>query len=129
MESRNNILGMQNETLINDMGAKNGAPPVESPKNVKSLASDTIILDKEIILKLGKDAALIFAELLLEEEAEGDWFFSTVSDLEENTRLSKYKQKKALGELERYGFIQVKRAGICGKRQVKINKGGKTIIC
>lgn len=143
MEARNNILGMQNETLINDMGTKNGAPLVESSKNVKNAETNilfshgAIISNKKLIASLGNDATLLLGEIYSEHlyfkgkgETEGGWFFSTVRNLQNCANLSKYKQKKALDKLEKYGILQIKRAGVFGRRHIKFNEDMlRKIIC
>ena len=143
MEARNNMLKTQNENLINNMGTKNGAPLVESPKNVKNAETNilfshgAIISNKKLIASLGNDATLLLGEIYSEHlyfkgkgETEGGWFFSTVRNLQKNTGLSKYKQKKAFDKLEKYGLIQIKRAGVFGKRHIKFNEDMlRKIIC
>ena len=143
MEARNNMLKTQNENLINNMGTKNGAPLVESPKNVKNAETNilfshgAIISNKKLIASLGNDATLLLGEIYSEHlyfkgkgETEGGWFFSTVRNLQNCANLSKYKQKKALDKLEKYGILQIKRAGVFGRRHIKFNEDMlRKIIC
>lgn len=135
MEARNNMLKTQNENLINNMGTKNGAPLVESPKNVKNAETNilfshgAIISNKKLIASLGNDATLLLGEIYSEHlyfkgkgETEDGWFFSTVRNLQKNTGLSYYKQNKAIKKLICMGFLMSDRKGYCGMRHFKVNE-------
>lgn len=135
MEARNNMLKTQNENLINNMGTKNGAPLVESSKNVKNAETNilfshgAIISNKKLIASLGNDATLLLGEIYSEHlyfkgkgETEGGWFFSTVRNLQKNTGLSYYKQNKAIKKLICMGFLMSDRKGYCGMRHFKVNE-------
>ena len=82
------------------------------------------------MLELGIDEAIMIGELASEydywdskEQLDEDGFFySTVENVEENTTLTKYKQKKALDNLQKLGLVEVKRKGLPAKRYIKINE-------
>lgn len=92
-------------------------------------SNNFIVLNKTLISLLGIDEALILGELASEYDywlgqgkVDDGWFFSTVENIERNTTLSKYKQKKALENLQQKGLISLKIKGIPAKRYVKINE-------
>lgn len=101
------------------------------------LNGGAIISNKKLIVILGHDATLVLGEIYSEHlyfkgkgETEDGCFFSTVRNLQKNTGLSKYKQKKAFDKLEKYGLIQTKRAGVFGRRHIKFNEDMlRKIIC
>ena len=88
-----------------------------------------ITVNKTLIQTLGIEEAIMLGELASEYdywksngELEEGWFFSTVENVEENTTLTKYKQKKALDNLQKIGVLEVQRKGIPAKRYIKINE-------
>ena len=98
---------------------------------LKLLASNNFItVNKTLMLSLGIDEAIMIGELASEydywetkEQLDEDGFFySTVEKVEENTTLTKYKQKKALDKLQKLGIVEVQRKGLPAKRYVKIHE-------
>lgn len=98
---------------------------------LKLLASRNFItVNKTLMLELGIDEAIMIGELASEydywestEQLDSDGFFyATVEKIEENTTLTKYKQKKALDNLQKLGIVEVKRKGVPAKRYIKINE-------
>lgn len=88
-----------------------------------------ITVNKTLIQTLGIEEAIMLGELASEydywennDKLEEGWFFSTVENVEENTTLTKYKQKKALDNLQKIGVLEVQRKGIPAKRYIKINE-------
>ena len=87
-----------------------------------------VVVNKTLIKLLGLEEAVILGELASEYdywESNGQlddegYFFSTVENVEENTSLTKYRQKKALDTLQKLGIVDVKRKGLPAKRYIKI---------
>lgn len=74
-----------------------------------------ITVNKTLIQTLGIEEAIMLGELASEydywennDKLEEGWFFSTVENVEENTTLTKYKQKKALDNLQKLEFWKSK---------------------
>lgn len=99
--------------------------------NLKLLASRNFIaVNKTLMIKLGIDEAIMIGELASEYDYwetqyqldEEGFFYATVEKVEQNTTLTKYKQKKALDKLQKLGVVEVKRKGVPAKRYIKINE-------
>ena len=97
---------------------------------VNILANDNyIIVNRSLIKELGLKETIILGELASEYnyykktnslDADG-YFYSTIDNIEENTSLSSYEQKKCLDNLSKRGIIDVILKGIPAKRHIKIN--------
>ena len=97
---------------------------------VNILANDNyIIVNRSLIKELGLKETIILGELASEYnyykktnslDADG-YFYSTIDNIEENTSLSSYEQKKCLDKLSKRGIIDVILKGIPAKRHIKIN--------
>ncbi len=92
-------------------------------------SSNFIVLNKNVINVLGLEEALILGELSSEYdywikrgELDDGWFFSTVENIENNTTLNDYKQRKAIDNLIKMNIIEVKVKGLPAKRYFKINE-------
>ena len=92
-------------------------------------SSNYITVNKNLIRVLGIDEAIILGELASEyeywsrrEELQDGYFYSTIENIEENTTLTEYKQRKALNNLKEQGIVSIKVKGIPAKRFVKINE-------
>lgn len=88
-----------------------------------------ITVNKELIKIVGLEEAIILGELASEynyyfdkEELDDDYFYSTISNIEENTGLSEHKQRKAINTLKNQDILDVKIKGIPAKRYIKINE-------
>ena len=88
-----------------------------------------ISVNKDLMRLLGIEEAILLGELaseydywLSQGKLDNGWFFPTVENIEKNTTLTKYKQKKALENLQSQGFISIKRKGLPAKRYIKINE-------
>lgn len=87
------------------------------------------IYNKEIAKKLGLETAIILGELASEydyykkknELDEEGWFYSTTENIEENTTLNYYYQKKAIDDLINKGILEQKLKGIPAKRYFRFN--------
>ena len=97
---------------------------------MKHLLSSTafLILNKELARKVGLKEAVLLADLVSKEEyfiANGmtdGWFFNTEANIEADTTLNAYNQRKCLKELKKHNLIEVKRKGIPAKQYFKINE-------
>jgi len=97
---------------------------------INLLASENyIVVNRSLIKELGLKEAIILGELaseynyykkndLLDEEG---YFYSTIENVQENTSLSSYEQKKCLDNLLERNIITVILKGIPAKRHIKIN--------
>ena len=92
-------------------------------------SSSFITLNKNVIKAVGLEEALLLGELCSEydywikrEELQDGYFFSTVENIEENTTLNDYKQRKALKTLQQLKIVDVKVKGLPAKRYFKINE-------
>tara|TARA_R110001583_G_scaffold59860_4_gene178080 strand:+ start:1380 stop:1997 length:618 start_codon:yes stop_codon:yes gene_type:complete len=97
---------------------------------MKHLLSSTafIVLNKELAKRVGLKEAVLLADLISKEEyfiANGmtdGWFFNTEANIEKDTTLTAYQQRKCLTTLKKEGLIEVKRKGIPAKQYFKINE-------
>jgi len=97
---------------------------------MKNLLSSTafLVLNKELARKIGLKEAIMLADLISKEEyfiAKGmtdGWFFNTEANIEADTTLNPYNQRKCLRTLKKYEIIETKRKGIPAKQYFKINE-------
>jgi len=97
---------------------------------MKNLLSSTafLVLNKELARKIGLKEAIMLADLISKEEyfiAKGmtdGWFFNTEANIEADTTLNPYNQRKCLKTLKKYEIIETKRKGIPAKQYFKINE-------
>ena len=97
---------------------------------MKHLLSSTafIVLNKELARQVGLKEAVLLADLISKEEyfiSKGmtdGWFFNTEANIEADTTLNPYHQRKCLKTLKKYEIIQTKRMGIPAKQYFKINE-------
>ena len=97
---------------------------------MKHLLSSTafLVLNKELARQVGLKEAVLLADLISKEEyfiANGmtdGWFFNTESNIEKDTTLTAYQQRRCLKTLKDKGLIEVKRKGIPAKQYFKINE-------
>ena len=97
---------------------------------MKHLLSSTafIVLNKELARRVGLKEAVLLADLISKEEyfiANGmtdGWFFNTEANIEKDTTLTAYQQRKCLKTLKTHQLIEVKRKGIPAKQYFKINE-------
>ena len=87
-----------------------------------------IVLNKELARQVGLKEAVLLADLISKEEyfiSKGmtdGWFFNTEANIEADTTLNPYHQRKCLKTLKKYEIIQTKRMGIPAKQYFKINE-------
>ena len=97
---------------------------------MKHLLSSTafLVLNKELSKQVGLNAAVLLADLISKEEyfiAKGMtdcWFFNTEANIERDTTLTAYQQRKCLKTLKKHQLIEVKRKGVPAKQFFKINE-------
>lgn len=97
---------------------------------MKKLLSSTafLVLNKELARKIGLKEAIMLADLISKEEyfiSKGmtdGWFFNTEANIEADTTLNPYNQRKCLKTLKKYEIIETKRKGIPAKQYFKINE-------
>jgi len=97
---------------------------------MKNLLSSTafLVLNKELARKIGLKEAIMLADLISKEEyfiSKGmtdGWFFNTEANIEADTTLNPYNQRKCLKTLKKYEIIETKRKGIPAKQYFKINE-------
>lgn len=97
---------------------------------LKLLASKNYLtVNKDLIRIIGLEEAVILGELASEysyyydrEELDDGYFYSTIDNIEQNTSLSEYKQRKAINSLKHNNILDIKIKGIPAKRYIKLNE-------
>ena len=97
---------------------------------MKHLLSSTafLVLNKELAKQIGLKEAVLLADLISKEEyfiANGmsdGWFFNTEANIEEDTTLTPYQQRKCIKKLKEDGLIEVQRKGVPARQYFKINE-------
>ena len=91
-------------------------------------SSAFLIVNKKLAKQVGLKGAVLLADLISKEEyfiANGmtdGWFFNTEANIERDTTLTSYQQRKVLKTLKKYQIIETKRKGIPAKQYFKINE-------
>jgi len=91
-------------------------------------SSAFLIVNKSLAKQIGLKETVLLADLISKEEyfiANGmtdGWFFNTESNIEADTTLTPFMQRKCLKALRKYGIIETKRKGIPAKQFFKINE-------
>ena len=97
---------------------------------INLIASDNFIVVNRSLMKiLGLKEAILLGELASEFNYyqknnlldENGFFYSTIENIQDNTTLSSYEQKKCLDNLSERGLINVILKGIPAKRHIRIN--------
>lgn len=88
-----------------------------------------IMVNREIAVKLGLNAAVMLAELANEEqyyqargELENGWFYSSRDNVEEKIGLKRRKQESGIKDLKDAGLIETKVCGMPAKRFFRLNE-------
>ena len=97
---------------------------------MKHLLSSTafLVLNKELAKRIGLKEAILLADLISKEEyfisngMTDGWFFNTEDNIEQDTTLTAYQQRKCLTTLKKHQIIEVKRRGIPAKQYFRINE-------
>ena len=100
-------------------------------------SSAFIIVNKQLARQVGLKGAILLADLISKEEyfeSKGmtdGWFFNTEANIEKDTTLTPYQQRKVLKTLKKCEIIETKRMGIPAKQYFKINEANLliTISC
>jgi len=91
-------------------------------------SSAFIVLNKQLARQVGLKEAVLLADLISKEEyfiSKGmtdGWFFNTEDNIEADTTLNSYHQRKCLKTLRKFKIIETKRMGIPAKQYFKINE-------
>ena len=91
-------------------------------------SSAFIVLNKQLAKQVGLKEAVLLADLISKEEyfiANGmtdGWFFNTEANIEKDTTLTPYQQRKCLKTLKTSLILETKRKGIPAKQYFKINE-------
>ena len=97
---------------------------------MKHLLSSTafLVVNKSLAKQIGLKETVLLADLISKEEyfiANGmtdGWFFNTEANIEADTTLTPFQQRKCLKTLKKYGIIETKRKGVPAKQFFKINE-------
>ena len=97
---------------------------------MKHLLSSTafLVLNKNLAREIGLKAAVLLSDLISKEEyfitkgMSDGWFFNTEANIQEDTTLNPYHQRKCIKTLKNLNLISVKRKGIPAKQYFKINE-------
>ena len=97
---------------------------------MKHLLSSTafLVLNKELARQIGLKESVLLADLISKEEyfiANGmtdGWFFNTEANIEKDTTLTAYQQRKCIKSLKKIGIIETKRKGVPARQYFKINE-------
>ena len=91
-------------------------------------SSAFIVLNKELARQVGLKEAILLADLISKEEyfiengMTDGWFFNTEANIEKDTTLTPYQQRKCLKTLKTNLVLETKRKGIPAKQYFKINE-------
>ena len=91
-------------------------------------SSAFLVLNKELARQIGLKEAVLLADLISKEEyfiANGmtdGWFFNTEANIEKDTTLTPYQQRKCIKSLKKNGIIETKRKGVPAKQYFKVNE-------
>ena len=95
-------------------------------------SSAFLVVNKSLAKQIGLKETILLADLISKEEyfiannysnyEMGGWFFNTEANIEADTTLTPFQQRKCLKSLRKYGIIETKRIGIPAKQHFKINE-------
>jgi len=91
-------------------------------------SSAFLVVNKCLAKQIGLKETILLADLISKEEyfiANGmtdGWFFNTEANIEADTTLTSFQQRKCLKVLRKYGIIETKRRGVPAKQYFKINE-------
>ena len=97
---------------------------------MKELLSSTafLVVNKTLAKNIGLKETVLLADLISKEEyfinngMTDGWFFNTESNIQKDTTLTPYQQRKALKTLKNHNIIETKRMGVPAKQHFKINE-------
>ena len=91
-------------------------------------SSAFLVVNKSLAKQIGLKETVLLADLISKEEyfisngMTDGWFFNTEANIEADTTLTPFMQRKCLKSLRKYGIIETKRKGIPAKQFFKINE-------
>jgi len=91
-------------------------------------SSAFLVLNKELARQIGLKESVLLADLISKEEyfiANGmtdGWFFNTEANIEQDTTLTPFQQRKCLKTLKKHQIVETKRRGVPAKQYFKINE-------
>ena len=91
-------------------------------------SSAFLVLNKELARQIGLKESVLLADLISKEEyfiANGmtdGWFFNTEANIEQDTTLTTFQQRKCLKTLKKHQIVKTKRRGVPAKQYFKINE-------
>tara|TARA_R100000654_G_scaffold72369_2_gene104181 strand:- start:12 stop:641 length:630 start_codon:yes stop_codon:yes gene_type:complete len=97
---------------------------------MKQLLSSTsfLVLNKTLARNIGLKETVLLADLISKEEyfisngMTDGWFFNTEANIEKDTTLTAYQQRKAIKKLKELNIIETKRIGVPAKQHFKLNE-------
>ena len=97
---------------------------------MKELLSSTafLVLNKTLARNIGLKESILLADLISKEEyfisngMTDGWFFNTEANIEKDTTLTPYQQRKTIKKLKEFNIIETKRIGVPAKQHFKINE-------
>jgi len=97
---------------------------------IKLLSSSAyLVVNKHLCKTIGLKPTILLADLLSKLEyfkttqtLNNGWFFNTEKNIEQDTTLTPYQQRKALKILKEYNIIEAKRIGVPAKMHYKVNE-------
>ncbi len=92
-------------------------------------SSAFLIVNKKLANTIGLKETILLADLISKAEyfkqngqIDNGWFFNTEANIEKDTTLNPYTQRKCLKTLEKHQIVQIKRKGMPAKQHFKINE-------
>jgi len=91
-------------------------------------SSAFLIVNKNLARQFGLKATIYLADLVSKRQyfinngSTDEWFFNTENNIEADTTLNSYHQRKCIKILKKNNLIEVKRKGIPAKQYFKINE-------
>ena len=90
-------------------------------------SSAYLVVNKRLARQVGLKAVVLLADLISKENyfiqngtIKNGWFFNTSKNIEQDTTLTNYQQKKAIKKLEEIGFIETDLKGMPATLHFKI---------
>ena len=91
-------------------------------------SSAFLVVNKCLAKQIGLKETILLADLISKEDyfiANGmtdGWFFNTEANIEADTTLTPFQQRKCLKTLRKYAIIETKRRGVPAKQYFRINE-------
>lgn len=87
------------------------------------LEGHTITYNANLARALGSaKAAILFGQLAYwQGKSQGEWFYKTLEELEEETALTRHEQDKGIAICRQHGIIEIKVASVPARRYFRVN--------